>query len=281
MKFRLLPLLFTLPLLLIACKDEPQGPTMSQYSLLRYENDSLRSHIADMQDAIGQISLSLDSIDLQEGMLFVQNADGTKASRRQILERIRNYRELLVRQRDQIAEMEKNNNAAMQQLRGVIGRLKNEILEKEAKIAALESDLDQKKGNIARLQTDLTQTRQTVSRTVSQRDSLQEVSTQQEDLLNTAYYVTGKKSQLKNWGFLKGTFRTTVDYNSLRKDKFRTIDIRQMTEFTINGTHLKIYPDRPADSYLIYTNADGSSMVTITDTKRFWAASSYLIIQYK
>lgn len=281
MKFRLLPLLI-LSLFLVSCKEEKhQGPSIAQYYAVIAENDSLVCHITELQDGLNTISLSLDSIDMQEGLLYVGNADGTRASRRQILDRIRNYRELLARQRQQIARLENSDNAVVHQLRGMLNRLKQEIEEKEEHIASLEKEIDSKKRDITKLQNDLTQTRQVVDRTMQQRDSLQEINEEQEKELYTGYYYIGRKAQLKRAGLVKGMFKSKADYASLKQERFTKIDTRKFTELPIRGTDVQLITEKPADSYFLFESTGGHTTLRITDPQKFWSGSPYLIVQYK
>lgn len=270
--------------MLWSCKEEPQqpqGPSWAQYEAVIAENDSLTAHLTDMNDALQAISLSLDSIDMQENKLFMSNEDGTKASRKQILARIRDYRELLVRQREQIARLEHADNAAVRQLKGVIETLRQEIQQKEEHIAALEQEINNNKRDISKLQSDLTHTRTVANQNAIQRDSLQQINEQQEDELNSAYYIVGSKAMLKRAGIVAGTFKTKVDYANINKERLTKIDTRNFRELVIRGTGVKLLTEKPVNSYIMFENSGGNTVLRITDSKRFWENSPYLILQSK
>jgi len=278
--------LFLLPLLLCAAcqQQQPQGPTQAEYDALLAERDSLSGHMNELQDIIGGVTTSLDSIDVQESLIFVNNEDGTKASKKQIMERIKSYKDLLQRQREQLADLEKqqnSNKASIRELKTIIGRLRQEIYDKEQKIAQLEQDLASSKRNVDYLQTSLAQSERNVATVAGERDALQEVATAQDELINTGYYLVGTTSQLKDMGFIKGVFKKKADYANLDKSKFQRVDIREFTSLTIHGKSPKLITEKPVNSYFIVDNGDGTSTLKISNPTAFWEGSQFLIISAK
>lgn len=277
--FLLLPLL-----LLTACEQQPKGPTQAEYYALLAERDSLSGHMAELQDIIGGVTTSLDSIDTQEGMLFVKNEDGTRATKKQIIARIQSYKDLLERQREQLAELEKkqkSDKAGIRELNTIIGRLRQEIFDKEQKIAELEKDLNTSRKNVEELQAMIVQTKEIASNTADERDALQEIATAQDEIINQGFFLVGSKRELKDLGVVKGVFKKKADYANLDQSKFTRIDIREFTELTINGSSPKLVTEKPADSYVLTDNNDGTCSLKITNPTTFWQASQFLIIQVK
>lgn len=271
-------------LLLAACEQQPKGPTQAEYYALMAERDSLSGHMAELQDIIGGVTSSLDSIDTQEGLLFVKNEDGTRATKKQIMARIKSYKELLERQRQQLAEMEqqqKSDKKGIRELNVIIGRLRQEIYDKEQKIAELERDLNTSRKNIEELQTIVVQTKQIASTTAEERDALQEIATAQDEIINQGFFMVGTKRELKDLGVVKGVFRTKTDYANLDQSKFTKIDIREFTEISVNGKSAKLVTEKPANSYVLVENGDGTCTLKITDPTAFWQSSQFLIIQVK
>lgn len=277
--------LFLLPVLLLtACEQEPKGPTQAEYYALMAERDSLAGHMTELQDIIGGVTTSLDSIDTQEGLLFVKNEDGTRATKKQIMARIQSYKELLERQREQLAEMEKKQKSdkkGIRELNTIIGRLRQEIYDKEQKIAELERDLSTSRKNIEELQTIVVQTKEIASTTAEERDALQEIATAQDEIINQGFFMVGTKRELKDMGVVKGVFRSKADYANLDDSKFTRIDIREFTEMSINGRSAKLITEKPADSYVLTDNGNGTCTLKITNPTSFWQSSQFLIIQVK
>lgn len=269
---------------LASCNTTPKGPTQAEYDALANEKDSLVAHITEMQDLIGSVTTSLDSIDTQEGLLFVNNEDGTKATKRQILDRIQNYKDLLSRQRQQLAQLEKqaaSDKSSIRELRAIVARLRQEIHDKETRIAQLENDLTNKKKDIAQLETALAKSVENTTKMTSARDALQEVADFQKEVINTGYFVVGSKSVLRDLGLIKGVFRQKADYANLDKSKFTKIDIRTFKELPIHSNKAKLITEKPVGSYVLVENADGTCTLRITDPDTFWEGSPYLIIQTK
>lgn len=277
--------LYLLPVLLLtACEQEPKGPTQAEYYALMAERDSLAGHMTELQDIIGGVTTSLDSIDTQEGLLFVKNEDGTRATKKQIMARIQSYKELLERQREQLAEMEKKQKSdkkGIRELNTIIGRLRQEIYDKEQKIAELERDLSTSRKNIEELQTIVVQTKEIASTTAEERDALQEIATAQDEIINQGFFMVGTKRELKDMGVVKGVFRSKADYANLDDSKFTRIDIREFTEMSINGRSAKLITEKPADSYVLTDNGNGTCTLKITNPTSFWQSSQFLIIQVK
>lgn len=276
--------LFLLPILLLtSCQQKPQGPSQFEYDLLKAERDSLSSHMTELQDIIGSVTTSLDSIDTQESLLFVNNNDGTKATKRQILERINSYKELLARQREQLANLEKqesSNKASVRELKAIITRLRQEISDKEQTIAQLEKDLTTTKKDVVELQAKLEHTQIEVENNAKEIDVLQQIATAQDEIINTGYFIVATKSELKDLGLVKGVFKKKADYANLDTKKFTKIDIREFTELIINGTP-RLITEKPENSYLLTDNGDGTWTLRIKTPADFWESSQFLIIQTK
>lgn len=276
--------LFSAVAFLASCNMGPKGPTKEEYDALVREKDSLTTHMGELQDLIGSVTTSLDSIDTQEGLLFVNNEDGTKATKKQIIDRIQNYKDLLARQRDQLAKLEsqaKSDKASIREFRVIIGRLRQEIHDKENRIAELENDLTNKKKDIAQLEQTLAKSEENTAKMTSARDALQEVANFQKQVINTGYFVVGSKSVLRDMGLIKGVFKQKADYANLDKSKFTKVDIREFKELNINSKKAKLITDKPANSYLLIENPDETTTLRITDPDAFWETSQYLIIQTK
>lgn len=275
--------LFIAPLLLI-CACQPKGPSQEQYNALQAQYDSILTHATEVQDLLGAVSSSLDSISTQEGLLFVNNEDGSKVTKRQMLERIQAYKDLLTRQQEQLEALEKKNSSnktAMAELKAIISRLRQEIQMKEDRIAELEEEITTKNQSIEHLQKKLEQSQSTNVAISQERDVLQQVAEAQDKMLNTGYYVVATKSMLKTMGLLKGVFKKKADYANMDRSYFREVDIRDFNDLVISCKAPKMITEKPADSYEFGENGDGTSTLKITNPNTFWAASPFLIIMTK
>jgi len=269
-------------LLLTACG--PKGPTQEQYDALSARYDSLANDMGEAQGLINSVTCSLDSISMQEGLLFINNEDGSNPTKQQILERLQQYKDLLARQRVQLQELKNQQGSSartIRQLKEVIAQLEQQIAEKEGRIAELESDLASKKRDIAQLQQSLAVSHQETAEAAAERDQMVEVATNQDKMLNTGYFIIATKSELKDMGLIKGVFKKKADYANLDKSKFTEIDIRTFTELNISSTKVKLITDKPEGSYTLTENSDETTTLRITNPTQFWESSSFLIIQSK
>ena len=269
-------------LLLTSCG--PKGPTQEQYDALSAKYDSLANDMGEAQGLINSVTCSLDSISMQEGLLFINNEDGSKPTKQQILDRLQQYKDLLARQRVQLQELKNQQGSSartIRQLKEVIAQLEQQIAEKEGRIAELESDLASKKRDIAQLQQSLAVSHQETAEVSAERDQMVEVATNQDKMLNTGYFIIASKGELKDMGLIKGVFKKKADYANLDKSKFTEIDIRTFTELNISSTKVKLITDKPEGSYTLTENSDETTTLRITNPTQFWESSSFLIIQSK
>lgn len=278
-------LLSAIVLFFSSCQDKAQqAAQQAAYNAVLAEKDTLSAQLDELRGIIGSVTESLDSIDMQEGLLFVPEKDAMKSTKKQMLERVRTYKELLARQREQLDKLEKNqraNQSSLKELRDLVSRLRAEIEEKEQSIANLEQELQKSQGNVSRLSNELNESWTRNALVTAQRDSIQNVSTKQADAIHTAYYIVGEKAALRKAGVTHGIFRAKVDYANLNKSLFNQVDTRTFTELNVNSAKPKLISEKPADSYTITQNANGTSTIRITNAQKFWQASPYLIIQVK
>lgn len=270
-------------LLLSACG--PKGPTQEQYDQLYAQFDSLTNHTNELQELIGTVNSSLDSISTQEGLLFINNDDGSKPTKKQMLSRIQAYKDLLARQQEQLAQLEKleqqqtANRRSIAELKNIIAALREDIASKEARIYELEEELATKNRDISELRATLIQTESDKAAVTEERDVLSGIAQEQDRIINTGYYIVESKSVLKALGLMKGVFKKKADYANIDKSKFKEVDIREFTTLEIPN-RVKMLTEKPQGSYLLVEHG-GSTTLTITDPTRFWEASPYLIFMRK
>lgn len=120
----LLPIVITG--LLLSCGNSTPSQTDEQLKL-----DSLNSlakkqqvHIGEMEEFITSLSLTMDSINMQEKELVGEGdlEKKKKTSKETIIKNLREYKELIKRQRQKIASLEKQLSAKNEHLRCVLQR---------------------------------------------------------------------------------------------------------------------------------------------------------------
>lgn len=279
---KIIPHLCAAALLLTAC-----GGNGSKTEQNDSAKDSLAAENAQLNSFIDVIAASMDSITISEGYIFKGNAEGTPTpSREQIKQRLALLEDLLKRQKERIAELEKSMGDAQDErtkkLRGIIKALNMQIEEKDAMIAELRTELDNKNVNIANLKQHVSELNSNIEG-LSQKAQEQEAAlTEQTNIINEGYVKVGTKKELKNAGLLSGSglfSKKKLNVANLDASLFQKIDMRQFESIRINGKNPKVLTHMPATSYTIENNGDGTSTLRIIDPAAFWSVSSFLVIQ--
>jgi len=120
------------------------------------------------------------------------------------------------------------------------------------------------------------------AQSASKSDTIDQIKTK----LNTAYYVIGDASNLKERKIVteKGGFFSPNQYEKLNPDfnmaEFTKIDTKQTKNIKITGKTVKLITNHPSNSYKL-ENAKSSKPIVnllITDPEKFWAESKFLVI---
>ncbi|HEX7413090.1 MAG TPA: hypothetical protein VF411_03510 [Bacteroidia bacterium] len=103
--------------------------------------------------------------------------------------------------------------------------------------------------------------------------------------LNTAYYITGDKQDLRDRKIVteKGGFFSPNQYQKINPDfdinDFTKIDIRKTTTIKIAGKSAKLITNHPSNSYKMEKEYNNTLInLTITDPQKFWSESKYLVV---
>lgn len=259
----------------------------AQVDSLRIANDSIMEHQKNVSEFLDAITESLDSITEQEQFIRMgsKGMEGKSPSRAEMRQRLKDFAELLERQRNRIAELEDsltNRGESFERLSSIVKYLNQQIDEKNKNIAALQKELSQGRLQIKALSTkveELTTTNDSLANTVKQQGVALVV---QNEVINEGYYIIGTKSELKKLGILTGGLlaRKKLDPSSFVNAGFTKVDISQFLDISINSKTVKILTDMPTNSYTITSDGERSRLM-ITDPTNFWRVSNYLVIQIK
>ena len=261
--------------LFCACNN---GSKPAEFSAL---NDStvvdeplVNEEVSQMVDIVNSVAACLDSIQLQEDMIFKADESTPKD---QIIMRLNAFKDLLSRKQAQINKLSgqnKSNKLAMANLQKMVEFLNAQLEEKSAQIAKLEDAVQNKDMKISELRYDMNELQQ-------RSDYLEDQNVQQDAQLNEVYYVVGEKKELNELGLLKGGFlsKKKADYANLDKSKFTKKDMRGLEKLVIESKNPKLITEKPAASYTLTKNDDGTTTLEIKDPQSFWSVSPFLIIQ--
>lgn len=257
------------------------------------ERDSLRQaqkaqegKLDNYSKTIETLNATLDSIAYQEKMIFIGNGE-TPVTKEDVKHNLMRFETLLKKQGEKIKQLEKQlteSNESNTHSLSLIAHLREQLNEKELRIAQLMGELEKKNISIARLQ-ELVESQKTTINTQSatiselnQRTQRQsEALARQDAILNNGYVLIGSKDDLKRKGILKKG--KIVADASLDRSKFAKIDIRKWREINFTAKRPRILTNMPSSSYEITTTGNRNFTLTVNNPSDFWRISSYLIIQ--
>lgn len=261
-------------------------------SKLKKENDSVMSVnklqaqiLDDMTETLVEVSSSLDSISIGEGLLKKSPEEGTRLSKQAVLESLRAFKGILTENRAKLSELEQKLSTRDDQLAklgNVIKFLNQELDAKEARIQQLEEELSQKNADIYNLRSEIGNLSTTIGSLEEEKTTIQEELDAQKKLGNKIFYVMGTTKELKSKGLLKGGLfaKKKVNYASIDNSVLTPAEKASFTELRIPSKTAKLMSGHPAGSYTL-EESNGSYILKITNKESFWSLSNILIVQTK
>jgi chromosome segregation ATPase len=262
---------------------------------LKAENDSLTATLAsrdaeleeimaifnDVQEGFRLINEAENRVDLQSGSL-----EGATPAQK-IKEDIRFISEKLQSNREQIAKLEeqlKNSKHNSAQFKKAIANLNAELQAKAEQIETLQTELASKNIRIAELDDAVAGLTQNVADLIAENKVKSATVASQDKALNTAWFVFGTKSELKEQKIIESKFlqKTKVLSDAeFNKDYFTQIDIRTDKEIKLYSKNAELLTTHPAGSYELAKDAKEQLVLKITNPAQFWSVSRYLVILVK
>lgn len=262
---------------------------------LMAQNDSLRSVAAnvqveanDMLSILNDVENGFAKIKEAEGHLMVQSVtqqETTPATRERLASDMEYVARILKQNKEQLARLQsqlKNSRFQSAELEKRIAGLSQEIEEKAAMILSLQQQLADKDARIQKLGDEILSLNENVSNLQGTKAEQEQVISNQDKSIHTAWYAFGSKAALKSQNILSkdGLFRPkevlTKEFN---ESAFTRIDIRNLNSLPLASKRARILTSHPASSYTLTKEATGMMVLNITDQERFWSASKYLVIQ--
>ena len=280
---------------ILACKNErvDMAGYMKERDSLIIENQANKEELAELNSIISTVSAGLDSIAIQEGILYSgKTRDGVALNRNQIIANINSMAEILKRQREKIQSLQDSlamrsanpnkSSQSIEKLQNVIAFLNKQLAEKDNEIQSLRRDVNSKNKDINQLRTSLSDMRNIAEKAENRTQVVTQALAKQDEIINECYIKIGTKKQLVASGLLKGGFlqKKKVNYEDVDKSKFNAVDIRKFREVTLKSNNPKILTPQPSNnSFHFEENGDGTCTLVITNPTQFWSVSNFLIIQ--
>lgn len=241
------------------------------------ELDEIMGSFNEIQEGFQQINEAENRVDLQKGSVQENSSNAAK-----IKDDIRFISERMQANREQIAKLEKqlkNSNYNSAQLKKAIANLTSELQAKQQQIETLQAELASKNIRIAELDDAVAGLNQDVDDLSSQNEAKAATLSSQDKALNTAWFVFGTKSELKDQKILqKGDVLKNSNFN---KDYFTQIDIRTDKEIKLYSSKAELLTTHPAGSFELVKDAKEQLVLKITNPNQFWSVSRYLVIQVR
>lgn len=258
---------------------------------LRAENDSLKVALSEREGELDQIMGTFNEI--QEGFRLINEAEGrvdlqktqngeNLSASQKVKDDLKLITETMAQNREKLAQLQnqlKNSRYQSSELKKAIAALEKELADKGEQIKSLQAELAAKDIRIAELDDAVNGLTADVENLSAENEIKTKTVAAQEKAMNTAWFVFGTKSELKEQKILqKGDVLQSDDFN---KDYFTQIDIRTDKEIKLYSKSAKLLTTHPEGSYSLVKDTKGQYILKITDPNKFWSVSRYLVIQVR
>lgn len=294
MKKLLFVLVFPVMILAAGCNQKN-----TEIAMLKQQNDSLRSigavkdsTVIDFVNAFNDIQSNLDSIKMKEKIISntVGGSSEIKArSKDQINSDINLIYKLQRDNRAMVASLRsklKKSGVHTVELEEMVNNLTKQIEEKDAQIVQLKDDLAKVNVQVTDLNTKVVDLNANVDNLSTQNKQRQQVIDDRTAELNTAYFVIGTTSYLKDkkiitkeGGFI-GLGKSKELAPEMNKSNFTRVDITNFNVLPIMKDKATLLSSHPKSSYHI-TGKNLSDSLVITNPKDFWSMSKVLVINVR
>lgn len=252
------------------------------------QRDSLESIIQQKDNEINDIMGTMNDIEAgfraineaEQRVSVAREVEGVSSTERirenmqYIQEAMQQNRELINKLRNQVRQ----GSVKSEQLKLTIDNLTRQMEEKDTQIRQLQAELQAKDVQIGELTEkveDLSNNVSTLREETTQKS--QTISTQDKQL-NTAWFVYGTKSELKEQHILQDGKVLQSNFN---REYFTKIDIRVDKEIRLYSRSAKLLTSHPASSYTLEQDAQKQYVLRIQNPQLFWSASKYLVVLVK
>ena len=283
-------LFFYLIILGFICSCNGRGGDLMR---LVEERDSLKEKSAKQEQeltvshsTLKAINSILDSISIQEGLIFSNGSRDIPVTRADALRNIERFQMVLNHQKERIRALQSQLEDSPQDanLAGIVMHLKEQLRIKDEQIATLKQELSKKDVDISKLRgmvesqrVKINEQTEAIAR-LGKTNKAQEVALSNQDkYLNTCYVLIGTKDDLKRKGIIKG--KKLLSDGALDKSKFAKVDIREFKEISFEAKRPRILTNIPSSAYSLTTTSKRQFTLCITNPTAFWSISNFLIIQ--
>lgn len=280
---RLISFVISLGLMAASCtntQSDSEAQKAKQDSLLQAQQDSLLSLF---KSELEEISKRVNDVSIRNGLFFKDSLEGNVLSKQSIIDNVESLDQLLSSNQEKlndINERMRKNNIKNSELEKLISSMQNRINERESEIAKLMKMLEDKDVLIEEIKLSLDSMRKNTI-------NLTEDMIAMDEELHVVYYVIGESKELKDRGIITkdggllgigGSKK--LDVSQLNASEFTEVDQRDLESVPLYSKKANLITNHPENSYEFIMADDGTiETLKITDRKRFWAATDYLVVE--
>lgn len=278
-------IIVVLVLLLCGCKENKapvvNRPTVTADDSLQRvisqrdaQINSLMATMNEIQDGFNDISETEHRLNMIQDDERTDKSSEIKESIKFIADRMQQNRELIKKLQGQL----RDSDFKSQELKKVVTNMLRQLDEKDQQLQQLRAELDAKNIHIAELDETISNLSDNVTELKSESDQKSQIINNQESQLNTAWYVFGTRSELKDQRILAGDKVLQQNFN---KNYFTKIDIRVTKEIKLYSKSARLLTSHPVGSYELTCDNNKMYTLVITNPQLFWSTSKYLVAVVK
>ena len=284
MKMKKVLILAVCALSLVACNNEKPKSNV----VTAQQTDSLQKIIAqkdnelnDMMGTMNDINEGFREIGEAENRVALakqgEGADATQRVRENIQfiqSTMKQNRELINKLKEQLRE----SSFKGEQFKRTIDGLVKQLDAKDQQLQQLRAELDAKDIHISELDETISNLNTNLSSLTDESSLKSQTISLQDRQLNSAWFVFGTKSELKEQHIIE---EGRVLQSNFNKNYFTKIDIRVDKDIKLYSKSAKLLTTHPAGSYSLQRDANNQYVLHITNPQSFWGTSKYLVILVK
>jgi uncharacterized protein (DUF3084 family) len=239
------------------------------------EKDSLFNEVVESTKFVSEVYTELSAL---SGEL---NSKSTENRSLDYKQEIAKKIQLLSKRLDENEKRLRENQSRIQELKKKNSSFAAQIASYEKVIADLNSIVQSQKNEIATLNEKVVELTGKVATLTEEKTQLTEQVTTLTEEQNTAYYIVGTNNYLRDNNIVERRGQVLffggkrVPTEKMNTSLFTAINVNRQTEITLPERLNEIVSNH--DSSLLKISEDGKK-ITITDSKKFWQTSRYLII---
>lgn len=276
----LLPLIGSF-VLLQACSEDPTQS--DQYKQLQEDRGSLMNENSLKDSTINEMFGAFNRV--TENLRAIREKQGLLSGKRGGIESGTTMEDNIVADLRAIDSLLSANKRIVAELRRTAGAEKGKLNEMQKAVLALEESLSEKDVEIVALKEQLTSTNASLASMIDMYKDQEQLASNQQAELRTAYYTVGSQKELREHGVLSrsggvaGIGRVSkLNTDGAGSDHFKKIDIGQVTTIPIGARKATLVTSHPEGSFR-FAGTDNVEKLEILDAAKFWSVSKYLVVQ--